>query len=145
VAAPDPNAAGAIRAMRWALADARVDASEVDYINAHGTSTPANDKTETEAIRNTFGDHAKKLAISSTKSMIGHLLGASGAAEAIATIMTIQTDIVHPTINYETPDPECDIDCVPNKARAHQVNIALNNSYAFGGNNASLVIKKFLQ
>lgn len=143
VAAPDPEGAGAVRAMRWALADAGVTPEEVDYINAHGTSTPLNDVIETKAIKEVFGDHAYRVAISSTKSMIGHTLAAAGAIEAIACALTIEEGVIHPTINYETPDPECDLDYVPNQARRAEVNIALSNSFGLGGQNACLVLGKY--
>ena len=143
IAQPDPDAQGAIRAMRWALEDAGIPADMIDYINAHGTSTLLNDSTETKAIKHVFGEHAYRLAISSTKSMIGHAMGAAGALEAIATVMTLVHGIIHPTINYSTPDPECDLDYVPNKARQHPVNYALSNSFGLGGQNACLIIKKF--
>jgi 3-oxoacyl-[acyl-carrier-protein] synthase II len=138
-----PNSDGAIRAMRWALEDAHVAPNEVDYINAHGTSTPINDSSETEAIKGLFGDYAYRLPISSTKSLIGHLLGGSGAVEAIACVKAITEGIIHPTINYEYPDPDCDLDYVPNKARPTSVNVVLSNSFGFGGQNACLVFKKF--
>ncbi len=140
---PPPGGEGAARAMKVAMEDAGIKPEEVDYINAHGTSTPFNDKTETEAIKSTFGDHAYKLDISSTKSMIGHLLGASGVLEAIATLMTIQNNLIHPTINYDTPDPECDLNYVPNKPKEKIVNTALSNSFGFGGHNVCLAFKKF--
>ena len=143
VAAPDPTAAGPSRAMRWALKDAGLDPAEVDYINAHGTSTPLNDPNETRAIKNIFGEHAYRVAISSTKSMIGHAMGASGALEAIVCVLTIKHQIIHPTINYETPDPECDLDYVPNTARPAQVRVTLSNSFGLGGQNACLVLKKY--
>ncbi len=143
VAAPDPEGAGAVRAMRWALADAGVTPEEVDYINAHGTSTPLNDVIETRAIKEVFGDHAYRVAISSTKSMIGHTLAAAGAIEAIACALTIEEGVIHPTINYETPDPECDLDYVPNQARRAEVNIVLSNSFGLGGQNACLVLGKY--
>jgi len=143
VAAPDPTAAGPSRAMRWALKDADLDPSDVDYINAHGTSTPLNDPNETRAIKNIFGEHAYRLAISSTKSMIGHAMGASGALETIVCALTIKHQIIHPTINYETPDPECDLDYVPNTARPAQVRVTLTNSFGLGGQNACLVLKKY--
>lgn len=142
---PAPNGEGAARCMKMALRDAQIAPEEVDYINAHGTSTPPNDKFETMAIKTVFGEHAYRLAISSTKSMIGHLLGAAGGVEAVATALTVQMDIIHPTINYETPDPECDLDYVPNKARFQEVNIALSNSFGFGGTNACILLKKFRQ
>jgi 3-oxoacyl-[acyl-carrier-protein] synthase II len=143
IAAPDPDAAGAIRAMRWALENASIAPTQIDYINAHGTSTPLNDSTETKAIKEVFGKHAYKLAVSSTKSMIGHSMGASGSLEAIACVLTILNGIIHPTINQSTPDPECDLDYVPNKARKQTVNYALSNSFGLGGQNACLVLKKF--
>ena len=141
ITAPDPE--GAILAMRRALEDAPILTEEVDYINAHGTSTPLNDSSETTAIKRLFGDHAYSLAVSSTKSMIGHLLGASGGAEAIACIKSIEQGMIHPTINYEHPDPDCDLDYVPNQARQRDVNVVLSNSFGFGGQNACLVFKKF--
>jgi beta-ketoacyl-acyl-carrier-protein synthase II len=140
VAALDPHGAGAIRCMRWALQDAQIDPAEIQYINAHGTSTPANDAMETNAIKTLFGEHAYKIPISSTKSMIGHALGGAGALEAIATVLTLCEGIIHPTINYEHPDPECDLDYVPNTARDAHVKIALSNSFGLGGQNASLVL-----
>ncbi|MBN2412204.1 beta-ketoacyl-ACP synthase II [candidate division KSB1 bacterium] len=140
---PPEGGEGAARAMKVAMEDAGIKPEEVDYINAHGTSTPLNDKTETEAIKSTFGDQAYKLDISSTKSMIGHLLGASGVFEAIATLLTIQNDEIHPTINYDTPDPECDLNYVPNKSRKKIVATALSNSFGFGGHNVCLAFKKF--
>ncbi|MCK4832085.1 MAG: beta-ketoacyl-ACP synthase II [Anaerolineales bacterium] len=142
-AAPDPNGAGAVRAMRWALEDAGVSAEEVDYINPHGSSTPLNDKTETMAIKNLFGEHAYRVAISASKSMLGHLMGAAGAVEAIASILTLEHGIIHPTINYDTPDPECDLDYVPNVARKAEVNVVLSNSFGLGGQNACLVLARF--
>jgi 3-oxoacyl-(acyl-carrier-protein) synthase len=143
VAALHPEALGPIRAMRWALQDAGITPEEVDYINAHGTSTPQNDATETRAIKNVFGEHAYELAISSTKSMIGHAMGASGALEAIACTMTITDGCIPPTINYENPDPECDLDYVQNQARQQKVDVALSNSFGLGGQNACLVIRRF--
>lgn len=143
IAAPDPEAAGPARAMRWALEDAGISPDSVDYINAHGTSTPLNDTTETRAIKMVFGEHAYRLAISSTKSMIGHAMGASGALEAIACALTIDEGWIPPTINYENPDPDCDLDYVPNHTRKQQVNIALSNSFGLGGQNACLVLKRF--
>jgi 3-oxoacyl-[acyl-carrier-protein] synthase II len=129
--------------MKWALEDADIDPSEIDYINPHGSSTPLNDGMETNAIKEVFGDHAYKLAISSTKSMLGHAMGASGTIEAIACTLAIRDNIVPPTINYETPDPECDLDYVPNVARKQTVNAALSNSFGLGGQNACLVIKRY--
>lgn len=143
IVAPDADGDGAARAMRWALEHAGIDPSEVDYINAHGTSTLLNDAVETKAIKRLFGEYAYKVPISSTKSMIGHLLGAAGGVEAIACVKTICEGIIHPTINYEYPDPECDLDYVPNKARAKEVKTVLSNSFGFGGQNACLVFKKF--
>jgi beta-ketoacyl-acyl-carrier-protein synthase II len=143
IAQPDPAAEGPIRAMRWALKDAGVSPSEIDYINAHGTSTPLNDSTETKAIKSVFGDHAKKLMISSSKSMIGHAMGASGTLEAIACIFSIVNGMVHPTINYTTPDPECDLDYVPNTPRKADIRYTLSNSFGLGGQNACLLLKKF--
>lgn len=125
--------------MRRALADAGLPPEAVDYINAHGTSTPLNDRIETQAIRTVFGPHADRLAVNSTKSMIGHLLGAAGAVEAIVCVKSLETGWVHPTINYETPDPECDLDYVPNQARHLKPKVALSNSFGFGGHNGCLV------
>lgn len=143
ITAPDETGDGALRAMQIALRQAGATPQQVDYINAHGTSTPLNDKTETLAIKRAFGDHAYQLAISSTKSMVGHLLGASGAAEAIATILCIKNEKIHPTINYDTPDPECDLNYTPNTAVERKINLALSNSFGFGGHNVTLAIKKF--
>ncbi|PWB53059.1 MAG: beta-ketoacyl-[acyl-carrier-protein] synthase II [Anaerolineales bacterium] len=143
IAQPDPDAAGAIRVMRWVLENAGIAPTQIDYINAHGTSTPLNDLTETKAIKEVFGSHAYSIPISSTKSMIGHAMGASGALEAIACILTINNGLIHPTINYANPDPECDLDYVPNQARKATVRHALSNSFGLGGQNASLVIKGF--
>lgn len=143
VAAPDPDAAGPKRAMRWALEDAGLQPRDVDYINAHGSSTPLNDAAETRAIKEVFGDHAYKLAVNSTKSMIGHAMGASGALEALVCALTIYHGWLHPTINYEYPDPECDLDYVPNRARQANVRVSLSNSFGLGGQNACLVLKKY--
>ena len=140
---PDEDGLGAARAMRWALQDAGVALDELDYINAHGTSTPKNDLSETLAIKKLFGEQAYKIPVSSTKSMIGHVLGGAGALEAVACIKTIQEGIIHPTINYETPDPECDLDYVPNVARKQQVTTILSNSFGFGGQNACVVFRRF--
>ena len=140
---PDDNGEGAARAMSWAIADAGLTPQDVDYINAHGTSTPINDAVETMAIKRVFGDGAYQVPISSTKSMIGHAMGGSGAVEAVAAVMTIQTGIIHPTINYEVPDPLCDLDYVPNEARKKDVRTVLSNSFGFGGQNACLVISRF--
>ena len=128
--------------MKMCLDSARLNPNSIDYINAHGTSTPLNDKLETVAIKTVFGDHANKLAISSNKSMIGHLIGAAGAVEAISTILTIKNGVIPPTINYENPDPECDLDYVPNAAREVMVNAAISNSLGFGGHNCCLVVGK---
>ena len=141
--APDPSGDGAARAMAAALRDAGMPAPAVGYINAHGTSTPYNDKFETLAIKRVFGDHAKKLAVSSTKSMTGHLLGAAGGVEAIATAFAIYHGLLPPTINYDTPDPDCDLDYVPNQARKQDVDVALSNAFGFGGTNATLAFQKF--
>ena len=143
-AAPDPEGKGPARAMRWALQDSNLPPEAVDYINAHGTSTPLNDPMETKAIKAVFGEHAYKLAVSSIKSMIGHAMGAAGALEAIACVLTIWNKLIPPTINYTTPDPECDLDYVPNQARPAEVNVTLSNSFGLGGQNACLVVKKYL-
>ncbi|MDB5085617.1 MAG: fabF [Bacilli bacterium] len=145
VTAPAPEGAGAARAMRFALKDAHINPAEIDYINAHGTSTDLNDKFETMAIKNAFGDYAYQVAISSTKSMTGHLLGAAGGIEAIACVMSIQDQIVPPTINLTTPDPECDLDYVPGQARPIKVDCVMSNSFGFGGHNASIILKRFTQ
>jgi 3-oxoacyl-[acyl-carrier-protein] synthase II len=141
--APDPEGDGAMRAMQGALKDGGLRPEDVGYINAHGTSTPYNDKTETLAIKQVFGAHARKLAVSSTKSMIGHLLGAAGGVEAIATVLALQHAILPPTINYETPDPDCDLDYVPNAARKVEVQAALSNGFGFGGTNATLAFRRW--
>jgi len=143
ITAPAPEGEGAARAMKQAVEDAGLSFEDVDYINAHGTSTELNDKYETQAVKTVFGDHAYKLAMSSTKSMTGHLLGAAGGLEAIITVLSIQDNILPPTVNYDTPDEECDLDYVPNEARKQEVNVAMSNSLGFGGHNASLVFKKF--
>jgi 3-oxoacyl-[acyl-carrier-protein] synthase II len=141
ITAPHPEGAGAIMAMRKALRDAKINPGDIDYVNAHGTSTPQGDVAETKALKEVFGpEHSRRIAVSSTKSMTGHLLGASGAIELIACVMSIQTGKAHPTINYQTPDPECDLDYVPNTARDLKVRYALSNSFGFGGHNCSLVI-----
>ena len=140
---PDENGEGAARAMSWAIADAGLTPPDIDYINAHGTSTPVNDAIETLAIKLVFGAGAYHVPISSTKSMIGHAMGGSGGVEAVAAVKTIQTGIIHPTINYETPDPACDLDYVPNEARKKDVRAVLSNSFGFGGQNARLVIRRF--
>jgi 3-oxoacyl-[acyl-carrier-protein] synthase II len=143
MAAPDPEGAGPARAMNWALADAKLSPTDIDYINAHGTSTLLNDPTETRAIKKVFGDQAYKIPISSTKSMFGHAMGASGAIEAIVCALAIQHGWLPPTINYETPDPECDLDYVPNQPRKVRVNTTLSNSFGLGGQNACLILKRF--
>ena len=138
-----PDAGGMLRAIKGALTDGGLDASEVQYVNAHGTGTTANDATETDALKRAFGDQARTLAMSSNKSMIGHALGAAGALELVATLMTVKNGVAPPTINYLGPDPACDIDCVPNEAREMKVEAALSNSFAFGGLNAVLAVKRF--
>lgn len=143
ITAPNENADGPQRAMVMALKDGGIRPDQVAYVNAHGTSTQLNDKIETLAIKRTFGDHAKKLAVSSTKSMTGHLLGASGAIELAATTLMMQHSRVHPTINYETPDPDCDLDYVPNVARELRVDFAISNSLGFGGHNTCLLLGRF--
>ncbi len=143
ITAPAPEGAQAAKCMAMALKDAGIEPSAVDYINAHGTSTPLNDKNETLAIKALFGDHAKKLKVSSIKSMTGHLLGAAGGIETIATVLTITNSIIPPTINLEIQDPELDLDYVPNQAQEHVVNVALSNSFGFGGHNATILVKKY--
>jgi len=142
ITAPAPGGEGGVRAIRAALKDAGITADQIDYVNAHGTSTQMNDKFETMALKTVFGERAKQVPISSNKSMFGHLLGATGAVELIATILTIRNSLIPPTINYETPDPECDLDYVPNTARTKEVKIALSESFGFGGHNAVLIVKK---
>jgi beta-ketoacyl-acyl-carrier-protein synthase II len=139
----EPGGPGATRSMQMALNDAGVDPTEVNYINAHGTSTPLNDGNETLAVKTVFGEQAYKIPMSSTKSATGHLLGASGGIEAIFAIKAIENNLLPPTINYETPDEECDLDYVPNQAREHHVNVAMSNSFGFGGHNATLIFKRF--
>jgi 3-oxoacyl-[acyl-carrier-protein] synthase II len=143
ITAPEESGAGAAQAMTAALRDAGLAPDEVDYINAHGTSTPLNDGIETLAIRAVFGDHADHLAVSATKSMTGHLMGAAGAVEAIACVRSLETGWVHPTVNYENPDPVCDLDYVPNQARLLKPRIALSNSFGFGGHNACLIFRRW--
>ncbi|MEZ0324158.1 MAG: beta-ketoacyl-ACP synthase II [Hydrogenothermaceae bacterium] len=143
ITAPCPDADGAKRVITMALNDGKINPEEVDYINAHGTSTPLNDKIETLAIKEVFKDHAYRLKVSSNKSMIGHLLGAAGAVEAVATVKTIKEGIIPPTINYEYPDPDCDLDYVPNKAIEYKVKVAISNSFGFGGTNACLAFKAY--
>ena len=142
---PEETGSSAAEAMRLALCDAGVSIDEVEYINAHGTSTPLNDAVETLAIKRLFGERAYHIPISSTKSMIGHSLGASGSLEAAACVSTVATGKIHPTINYENPDPDCDLDYVPNKAREQSVNVALSNAFGFGGQNACLVFRRFVE
>jgi|SRR5215831_2252738 len=139
--APDPDGKGAVRAMRAALADARVAPEDVQLVNAHGTSTPLNDATETQAIKQVFGEHARKLMVPATKSMTGHSLGAAGALEAVATVLTLERGVVHPTINLHEPDPECDLDYVALEAREAAPKVAISNSFAFGGHNGVLVFR----
>ncbi len=140
--APSPNGEGAGECMAIALADAKLDKTAVHYINAHGTSTPAGDKAETDAVKGLFGDYAYKLAMSSTKSMVGHMLGAAGGVEAVYTVLAIRDQVAPPTINLETPDPECDLDYVPNVARSMKIDVAVSNSFGFGGTNGSLIFKR---
>jgi len=143
ITAPDEDGAGAAMSMQAALRDAHLRPEDIDYINAHGTSTPLNDPMETRAIHSVFGEYAHKLAISSTKSMVGHLMGAAGAVEAVGCARMLETGIVHPTINYETPDPDCDLDYVPNEAREIHPRTVLSNSFGFGGHNATLIFSKW--
>jgi 3-oxoacyl-[acyl-carrier-protein] synthase II len=142
--APSPAGEGAARCMRMALRSARLDPTAISYINAHGTSTPQGDICETQAIKTVFGNHARQLAVSSTKGATGHMLGAAGAVEMAICAKAVQTDVVPPTINYEYPDPECDLDYVPNTAREMQVNAVINNSFGFGGHNSTIVARKYL-
>ena len=139
---PDEDGAGAARAIRWAIQDADLQPSDISYINAHGTSTPINDHVETLAIKIAFGEDAYRVPVSSTKSMIGHALGGAGALEGVACVKTIQSGVIHPTINYENPDPECDLDYVPNAARRLDATHVLSNSFGFGGQNACVVFSK---
>lgn len=141
--APDPEGDGGVRCMRAAIKDAGLKLQDIDYINAHGTSTLYNDKIETAAIKKVFGSHSCKLAVSSTKSVMGHLLGAAGGVELIVAALTIKDGIIPPTINYETPDPDCDLDYVPNKPRGAKVNVVMSNALGFGGHNAALIVRKF--
>ncbi len=144
ISAPAENGAGAALCMRAALDDARLETGDIDYINAHGTSTPLNDKSETAAIKTVFGERAYNIPISSTKSMTGHLLGASGALEAVICVNALQTQSAPPTINYETPDPDCDLDYVPNSARSMKIDKVMSNSFGFGGHNASIILSRYL-
>jgi 3-oxoacyl-[acyl-carrier-protein] synthase II len=143
ISAPAENGAGAALCMRMALDDGRFQPEDIDYINAHGTSTPLNDKSETAAIKTVFGEQAYRVPVSSTKSMTGHLLGASGALEVVICVKALQSQIAPPTINYETPDPECDLDYVPNKARQIEINRVMSNSFGFGGHNATIIISRY--
>jgi 3-oxoacyl-[acyl-carrier-protein] synthase II len=141
--APDPEGRGVVNCMRMALRDADIAPEAVDYINAHGTSTPYNDKHETTAIKQVFGEHAHRVPVSSTKSMTGHLLGAAGGIEAAFCALALSEGIIPPTINYEKPDPECDLDYVPNHARLADLDIVVSNSFGFGGTNACIVLKRY--
>jgi 3-oxoacyl-[acyl-carrier-protein] synthase II len=143
ITAPDEEGAGAVLSMEAAMEDAGLAPEEIDYINAHGTSTPLNDRTESRAIRRVFGKHAYKVPISSTKSMVGHLMGAAGTVEAIACTKSLETGVLHPTINYETPDPDCDLDYVPNESRETHPRTVLSNSFGFGGHNATLILRRW--
>lgn len=142
---PAPGGEGAVRSMKAALKDAGIKPEEVGYVNTHGTSTPVGDKNETAAIKTVFGKHAYSMAVNSTKSMIGHLLGAAGAVESVATILSVVHDKVHPTINLETPDPDCDLNYIPQKAKEMEIQAAMSNTFGFGGHNASILFKKFRQ
>ncbi len=139
---PDKDGVGAAHAMRLAVQDAGINLAEIDYINAHGTSTPLGDAAETSAIKSVFGCHAENLSVSSTKSQLGHLLGASGGVELIFSILAIRDGIIPPTINYETPDPACDLDYTPNQARQRPIAVAMSNSFGFGGHNGSLIVSR---
>jgi 3-oxoacyl-[acyl-carrier-protein] synthase II len=143
ISSPPPDGDGAARVMQSTLDDAGTNADQVDYVNAHGTSTPAGDRIETIAIKIVFGDHASSMPVSSTKSMMGHLLGAAGGVEAGLCALALRDQVIPPTINYETPDPECDLDYVPNEAREANVEYALSNSFGFGGTNAALLLKRY--
>ncbi|MCW9078042.1 MAG: beta-ketoacyl-ACP synthase II, partial [Gammaproteobacteria bacterium] len=140
---PSPNGEGAADCMRLALKDAGLNPEDVDYINAHGTSTPAGDVAETMAVKAAFGDHARKLAVSSTKSMTGHMLGAAGGAEALFTVLALRDQVMPPTINLDNPDEQCDLDYVPHTARESKIDVALTNSFGFGGTNGSLAFRRF--
>jgi len=141
---PEPTGKGARRAMSMAITDAGLNPTDVDYVNAHGTSTKFNDRAETQAIKAVFGDHARRLPVSSTKSTTGHLLGAAGAVESITCAFALQRGVIPPTAHYQTPDPECDLDYVPNTAREKPIRVALNNAFGFGGHNGCLILKKFV-
>ena len=143
ITTPSEGGEGAARCMRNALRDAGLNVSDVDYINAHGTSTPAGDLGETQAMKAALGEHAYKVAVSSTKSMIGHMLGAAGGIEAVLTALSIQNQIAPPTINLENQDPECDLDYVPNTARDMEIDVAMSNSFGFGGTNGTLIFKRY--
>lgn len=143
ITAPDPDGYGASLAMKWALEDAKLNPEDIDYINAHGTSTKLNDKVETMAIKKAFGGYAKKVMVSSTKSMTGHQLGAAGGVEFVVCCLSIRDGVIPPTINYEYPDPDCDLDYVPNASRKLEVNVCMSNSLGFGGHNTSIIVKKF--
>jgi len=143
LAAPPENGTGIARAMRMAIRKAGICPGEVDLINAHGTSTPLNDKFETAAVKSVFGDHAYGLSLISTKSMTGHMMGATGAVEAIACVLSIVNGVITPTINYQTPDPDCDLDCVPNVARKAPVRVAMSNSMGLGGHNSCIIVRRF--
>ena len=139
IAALDPDALGMLRSMKWALESAGLDTEDIDYINAHGTSTEPNDRLETLAIKKLFGEYAYQIPVNSTKSMIGHCMGAAGAVEAVAVIRSLQDQVLHPTINYTTPDPDCDLDYVPNEARDAKIQYAVSNNFGLGGQNASVI------
>ena len=143
ITAPSPEGEGAVRCMKMALRNGNIDPTEIDYVNAHGTSTPYNDATETLALKRVFGEHASKLAVSSTKSMTGHLLGAAGGVEAVYSALALHNQTMPPTINYEEPDPDCDLDYVPNTPRSAPIRTVLSNSFGFGGTNACLVFRRW--
>ena len=143
ITAPLEDGSGAAKCMQLAMADGNVKPEQIQYINAHGTSTPLNDKGETRAVKLAFGEHAKKLMMSSTKSMTGHLLGASGAVEALVTTLAVKNDFVPATVNYQVPDEECDLDIVPNEGRNAEIEYAMSNSLGFGGHNATIILKKY--
>ena len=145
MAAPPEDGDGAVRCMRMALDDAGLAPEDIDYINAHGTSTPLNDVVETRAIKTVFGEHAYKLAVSSTKSMTGHMLGGAGGIESVFLVLSVKNQIIPPTVNLDNPDPECDLDYVPNKARETTIRAAISNSFGFGGTNAVLAVKRFVE